>query len=77
MTAAKGVGVLIEGLATSKNPLMTLKPNDTNSVYKDYETEDDTSRMGFTLIKVTVHHTLFISGNIKTRREYCYRTRRI
>ncbi|MEY1498879.1 fimbrial protein, partial [Escherichia coli] len=42
-TAAKGVGVLIEGLATSKNPLMTLKPNDTNSVYIDYETEDDTS----------------------------------
>ncbi|RZN53642.1 fimbrial-like adhesin [Escherichia sp. E10V10] len=42
-TAAKGVGVLIEGLATSKNPLMTLKPNDTTSVYKDYETEDDTS----------------------------------
>ena len=33
-TAAKGVGVLIEGLATS---------NDTNSVYIDYETEDDTS----------------------------------
>ncbi|MQH95794.1 hypothetical protein EI030_07960 [Escherichia coli] len=30
-------------LATSKNPLMTLKPNDTNSVYIDYETEDDTS----------------------------------
>ncbi|MGE2658484.1 fimbrial-like adhesin, partial [Escherichia coli] len=42
-TAAKGVGVLIEGLATSKNPLMTLKPNDATSIYKDYETEDDTS----------------------------------
>ncbi|MFP2109547.1 hypothetical protein ACLEAN_12355, partial [Escherichia coli] len=26
-----------------QNPLMTLKPNDTNSVYIDYETEDDTS----------------------------------
>ncbi|EMQ2208956.1 fimbrial-like adhesin [Escherichia coli] len=42
-TAAKGVGVLIEGLATSKNPLMTLKPNDATSIYKDYENEDDTS----------------------------------
>lgn len=42
-TAAKGVGVLIEGLVTSKNPLMTLKPNDATSIYKDYETEDDTS----------------------------------
>lgn len=75
-TAAKGVGVLIEGLATSKNPLMTLKPNDTNSVYIDYETEDDTSD-GVYLIKVTAHHSLFISSNIKARREYCYRTRRI
>src|SRR5699024_12413043 len=44
-TAAKGVGVLIEGLATSKNPLMTLKPNDTNSVYIDYDPrgKDDTT----------------------------------
>ncbi|MCB4686351.1 fimbrial protein, partial [Escherichia coli] len=43
--AAKGVGVLIEGLATSKNPLMTLKPNDSNSVYKDYDPrgKDDTT----------------------------------
>ncbi|EJV7210919.1 fimbrial protein, partial [Escherichia coli] len=42
---AKGVGVLIEGLATSKNPLMTLKPNDSNSVYKDYDPrgKDDTT----------------------------------
>lgn len=39
--AAKGVGVLIEGLATSKSALMTLKPNDSTSVYKDYEDEDD------------------------------------
>ena len=39
------VGVLIEGLATSKNPLMTLKPNDSNSVYKDYDPrgKDDTT----------------------------------
>ncbi|HBN5110830.1 TPA: fimbrial-like adhesin [Escherichia coli] len=43
--AAKGIGVLIEGLATSKNPLMTLKPNDSNSVYKDYDPrgKDDTT----------------------------------
>lgn len=38
---AKGVGVLIEGLATSRSALMTLKPNDATSVYKDYEEEDD------------------------------------
>ena len=44
----KALALLIEGLATSKNPLMTLKPNDTNSVYIDYETEDDSSPMGFT-----------------------------
>ncbi|GCT42282.1 pilus protein [Escherichia coli] len=32
-------------LATSKNPLMTLKPNDSNSVYKDYDPrgKDDTT----------------------------------
>ncbi|HFM4651542.1 TPA: fimbrial protein, partial [Escherichia coli] len=33
--AAKGVGVLIEGLANSKSALMILKPNDSTSVYKD------------------------------------------
>ncbi|WP_042037599.1 fimbrial protein, partial [Escherichia coli] len=33
--AAKGVGVLIEGLANRKSALMILKPNDSTSVYKD------------------------------------------
>ena len=33
--AAKGVAVLIEGLANRKSALMILKPNDSTSVYKD------------------------------------------
>lgn len=41
--AAKGVGVLIEGLKNTKSAQMVLKPNDATSVYKDYETEDDTT----------------------------------
>ncbi len=41
--AAKGVGVLIEGLKNTKSAQMVLKPNDSTSVYKDYETEDDTT----------------------------------
>lgn len=41
--AAKGVGVLIEGLATNKSVKMILEPNVSTSVYKDYETENDTT----------------------------------
>ncbi|HAZ3568293.1 TPA: fimbrial-like adhesin [Escherichia coli] len=41
--AAKGVGVLIEGLKNTKSAQMVLKPNDSTSVYKDYETENDTT----------------------------------
>ena len=41
--AAKGVGVLIEGLKNTKSAQMVLKPNDATSIYKDYETEDDTT----------------------------------
>ena len=42
--AAKGVGVLIEGFQkTLKSAQMVLKPNDATSIYKDYETEDDTT----------------------------------
>ncbi|HBN2076650.1 TPA: fimbrial-like adhesin, partial [Escherichia coli] len=41
--AAKGVGVLIEGLKNTKSAQMVLKPNDATSVYKDYETENDTT----------------------------------
>lgn len=58
--AAKGVGVLIEGLENTKSAQMVLKPNDSTSIYKDYETEDDTTG-GFTRIKATVPHNLFIS----------------
>ncbi|EFM2062038.1 fimbrial-like adhesin [Escherichia coli] len=42
-SAAKGVGVLIEGLASKKSAQMVLKPNDSTSVYKDYEEETDSS----------------------------------
>ena len=42
-SAAKGVGVLIEGLANKKSAQMVLKPNDSTSVYKDYEEETDSS----------------------------------
>ncbi|AVZ60540.1 fimbrial-like adhesin [Escherichia coli] len=41
--AAKGVGVLIEGLKNTKSAQMVLKPNDATSIYKDYETENDTT----------------------------------
>ncbi|EIW6772838.1 fimbrial-like adhesin, partial [Escherichia coli] len=41
--AAKGVGVLIEGLKNTKSAQMVLKPNNATSIYKDYETEDDTT----------------------------------
>ncbi|EFE2066762.1 TPA: fimbrial-like adhesin, partial [Escherichia coli] len=41
--AAKGVGVLIEGLKNTKSAQMVLKPNDSTSIYKDYETENDTT----------------------------------
>ncbi len=33
----------IEGLKNTKSAQMVLKPNDSTSVYKDYETEDDTT----------------------------------
>ncbi|MFX1094299.1 fimbrial-like adhesin [Escherichia coli] len=39
--AAKGVGVLVEGLLSTKSPQMVLEPNNASSVYKDYEYEDD------------------------------------
>ncbi|EFJ7399973.1 fimbrial-like adhesin [Escherichia coli] len=41
--AAKGVGVLIEGLLTSQSPQMVLEPNVSSSIYKDYEYDDDTT----------------------------------
>ncbi|HAN6941060.1 TPA: fimbrial-like adhesin [Escherichia coli] len=41
--AAKGVGVLIGGLKNTKSAQMVLKPNDATSIYKDYETENDTT----------------------------------
>ncbi|HFL4766121.1 TPA: fimbrial-like adhesin [Escherichia coli] len=41
--AAKGVGVLIEGLKNTKSAQMVLKPNDSTSIYKDYETENNTT----------------------------------
>lgn len=41
--AAKGVGVLIEGLKNTKSAQMVLKPNDATSIDKDYETENDTT----------------------------------
>ncbi|WES68838.1 fimbrial protein [Superficieibacter sp. HKU1] len=42
-TAAAGVGVQIQGEATTKSSKMVMKPNDITSVYKDYEDEIDTS----------------------------------
>lgn len=59
--AAKGVGVLIEGLKNTKSAQMVLKPNDATSIYKDYETENDTTG-GFSRIMATVGPlNLFIS----------------
>ncbi|EBY5611010.1 fimbrial protein [Salmonella enterica] len=38
--AAQGVGVEISGLANAVSPQMVLIPNDSNSIYKDYEDEE-------------------------------------
>lgn len=42
-TAASGVSVQIQGEQTTKSSKMVLKPNDSASIYKDYEDETDTS----------------------------------
>lgn len=74
--AAKGVGVLIEGLATSKNPLMTLKPNDSNSVYKDYDPrgKDDTTGGVYSGSRYRYNIPSLISGHATTGWNYTNRS---